>query len=136
MKDLHIKGIETSISIKAVTGNTNANCFAIDGLFDCSFKGPYNSSKLRKIFLPKTYSQRNLPVDINEIPTQTKIKKWDYLNKMHSFRPQEDEKIKIKILIGGNCLSPLEPVEVIPGRHGGPYTFRRNLGWCVTDSLE
>ena len=48
-----------------------------------------------------TYSQRNLPVNINEVPTPTKIKKWYYLNKIHSFIPQEDEKI-IEILIGGN----------------------------------
>ena len=41
----------------------------------------------------------------------------------------------IGLLIGADCAKALEPQEVIPSKNGGPFTFKRTLGWCVVGPL-
>lgn len=35
------------------------------------------------------------------------------------------------MLIGAKCIKSLEPMEIISSRNGGPYAYRKNLGWCI-----
>ena len=59
---------------------------------------------------------KEIPVDSCEIITATKLKKWDYLEKI--FKKLGDiEDISVDLLIGANCLEALEPVEVIHSMH-------------------
>jgi len=65
-----------------------------------------NMNQSERISLPRTYSQKLLPLKVDEIPTPKKLRRWSYLNRIHPFIPQDvkDVKdVKIKLLIGGNC---------------------------------
>ena len=52
-----------------------------------------------------------------------------------SIKTCQDDDLKIRILIGGNCSKAIEPIEVIPSQEGGPYTFRTILSWCIVGLL-
>lgn len=88
-----------------------------------------------KIQLPKTYSRSFIPVDKDEIPSPSKLRRWTYLEKIHPFLQQDDDDLDVGLLIGGNCPRVLEPIEVIPCQDDGPYAFRSALGWCVTGPI-
>ena len=85
----------------------------------------------QKLKLPKMYSRKSLPVDIEEVPTPEKVKRWSYLESTHPYLPKDEEKIEVGLLIGGNFPAAVEPVETISSQHGGPYAFRTSIGWCV-----
>ena len=38
---------------------------------------------------------------------------------------------EVKILIDGNCMEVLEPMEIISSRNGRSHTYRTKLGWCI-----
>jgi len=131
LNELNIRGVGTSISITTIAGEISEPSIAVDGLQIT------NMNQSARISLPRTYSQKLLPVEVDEIPIPKKLRRWSYLDRIHPFIPQDvkDVKdVKIKLLIGGNCPRALEPLEIIPSKGGGPYAFRSKLGWCVTGS--
>ena len=130
LQTLGVKGTETSISITTIAGKVNEKCKAIDGL---SVKRKGDTS--RWIDLPRTFTQSHFPVDDCEVPTPRKIQKWNYLDRIQSHIPQNEEKVNVMLLIGGNCPVALEPVEVIKSQKGGPYAVRTILGWCITGPI-
>ena len=74
-------------------------------------------------------------MDSCEITTAMKLKKWDYLEKIsNEFGDNED--ISVDLLMGGNCLEALRPVEVIRRQNDGPCTIRTSLGWCVVGPIK
>ena len=62
--------------------------------------------------LPRAYSQEELSVDNKEIATAERLKKWKYLDKL-KFVMSVDDKKEVSILVRANCVSALEPKEVI-----------------------
>ena len=86
--------------------------------------------------LPYTYSRSFLAVGPEEIPTPSRIRPWDYLERLASIIPDYDPAIPIGLMIGGNCPKANEVVEIIPSVGDGPYAKRTRLGWCVIGPIE
>ena len=42
---------------------------------------------------------------------------------------------EVSLIIGANCVRALEPREVISSQNGGPYAFKRLLGWCIVGPM-
>ena len=131
LDQLKIRGAATKISIKTMSGSTTEESRCVNNLV---VSAPQNSEI--KICLPKTYSRSFIPVDKDEIPTPSKVKRWKYLDVIHPFLQQEDDNMEVGILIGGNCPRALEPLKVIPCQGDGPYAFKSALGWCVTGPIR
>ena len=114
------------ISTKTMTGEEREKCIAVDGLVINGL-----GKEGQKVKLPKTYSRKSLPVDIEEVPTPEKVKRWNYLQSNHPYLPKDEDNVEIGLLIGGNCPVALEPVETTSSQHGGPYAFRTSFGWIT-----
>ena len=68
--------------------------------------------------LPRLFSQDDLPVASDEIPTPENIQQWKYLVPEMKL----DRNLDIKLLIGSNCLKIFEPQEVISSLGDGPQS--------------
>lgn len=130
LEELNVPTIQTTISIKTMTGETTERCKSINNL---QVSAVEDSSK--RLNLPRVFSRKFLPVDKEEIPTPNKVAKWSYLNEIHKNLQQDEDETDIGILIGANCPRALEPIEIIPSQGNGPYAFRSVLGWCVTGPI-
>ena len=128
-RQLGVQSIPATIQIKSINGEVQENCRAVDELYVSDVT---NNNVIR---LPRTYSQKSLPVDSDDVPTPGKIVKWKYLDCIHPYLPQDDVTHEIGILIGGNCPLALEPVETIASENGGPYAYRSKLGWCIAGPI-
>ena len=81
------------------------------------------------------FSQDDLPVASDEIPTPENIQQWKYLHRIIP-KMKMDRNLDVKLLIGANCLKALEPQEVISSQSDGSYTFKVKLGWCVVEPIS
>ena len=124
--ELDADGVSTTVAIKTLTGETSSQCKIVRGLQISSSNENHPTLKL-----PPCYTQSELHVETEEVPTPSKVKGWKYLNSIKEYLPQDDEDVDIGILIGGNCPLALEPTEVIPSGNGGPYAYKTKLGWCI-----
>ena len=81
------------------------------------------------------FSQDDLPVASDKIPTPENIYQWKYL---HRIIPEMkmDRNLDVKLLICANCLKALEPQEVTSSQGDGPYAFKTKLGWCVVGPIS
>ena len=73
-------------------------------------------------------------MDRSKVATPTKVKQWQYLEKISSFL-EENDNISVDLLIGANCIEALQPLEVIPSQQDGPYAYRTILGWSVVGPI-
>ena len=62
--------------------------------------------------LTSSYKKEEIPVDRSKA-TSAKLKQWQYLEKISKFLGENDN-ISVDLLIGGNCVETLQPLEVIP----------------------
>ena len=76
------------------------------------------------------YTRKEIPVDLSEVATPLKLKKWHYLDCIAG-KIASDDAVSIDVLIGANCTRPLEPINFIASKYGGPYALETVLGWCV-----
>ena len=124
-----IEGRETTLAIQTVNGSRSVTTTAVNGLvISCSTK--------HGLKLPTSYTQENIPVDLNEIPIAEKIAHWPYLNEIADYLPVCILKIPVGLLIGANMLKALEPHEVVASDGPGPYAKRSVLGWCIVGPIE
>ena len=130
-----IEGRETTLTIQTVSSSRSVSTTALNGLVSCSTKHgfPYPISNLK---LPTSYTQENIPVDLNEIPTAEKIAQWPYLNEIADYLPVCIPRIPVGLLIGANVTKALEPHEVVASDGPGPYAKRSVLGWCIDGPIE
>ena len=47
-----------------------------------------------------------------------------------------EDNLPVGLLIGGNCVKALEPLEILQSRNEGPYGFKTRLGWCVVGPVS
>ena len=109
--------------------NTSA---AIEGLKVCAVAASGKNSWEKN---PKSFSQDELPVDAEDIATQEKITKWEYLHEILQEISQLSD-VEIGLLIGANCSKALKPNKIIPSKNGGSYTLRTILGWHVVGPVH
>ena len=81
-----------------------------------------------------TYIREDVPVDVEEVATEEKARKWEHLKVIKDKLPTETN-MEIGWFIGANCLKALEPEEVLPSKDSGPFAFRTPLEWSVVGLL-
>ena len=48
----------------------------------------------------------------------------------------QDDDVHAGLLIGANCMKKLEPTRIVQSQDGGPYVYKRRLGWCVAGPIN
>ena len=81
--------------------------------------------------LPILYTRPEIPVNVEDIPTQEDVDCWPYLHDV--FIPHVDA--EIGLLIASDVPEALDPVEMRHSRDGGPYASRTRIGWAVNGPL-
>ncbi|KAL0152844.1 hypothetical protein M9458_051849, partial [Cirrhinus mrigala] len=83
-------------------------------------------------YLPEVYTQKSMPVSKANIPTQSDLVRWPYLN--HVTLPLIEA--GVELLIGANVPEALEPWQVVRGQRNGPYAVKTILGSTVNGPLK
>ena len=131
LQEIDACSTNTSLSIKTIHGERTERCRAVDDLV----VSPVYDDSIR-IHLPRTYSQSDLPVNDEDVPTKERLRRWKYLKPISSFLPSSSQNIKVGLLIGSNCPQALEPLDTIASQNNGPFAYRTRLGWCVSGPIH
>ena len=84
-----------------------------------------------KIKLPLVYSKAELPIGREDIPDQSEIADFPYLNEV----PFQFVDANVGLLIGMNVPDVLKPLEIVDSDVYGPYASRHKLGWALNGPL-
>ena len=76
-----------------------------------------------------------MPVDKEDIAKPSKLKQWNHLESIVGKMSQRED-ISIGLLIGTNCTKALEPIDIIPSKNDGPYTFKTKFDWCIVGPVN
>lgn len=125
MEQLSVRGKKTEILLRTMGHEKPVKTHVIRGLEVCSLEG--NSF----IELPEVFTQHAIPVNQENIPTETDIKGIPYLNEVH-IKPIKAE---VGLLIGTNVPQAMEPLRVINSQGKGPYAVLTYLGWTINGPL-
>ncbi|KAL1281783.1 hypothetical protein QQF64_000586 [Cirrhinus molitorella] len=83
------------------------------------------------IELPKVFTHGSIPVHAGNIPKQSDIQRWPYLQEVSIPEIEAD----VGLLIGVNCSRAMEPWRIINGQDGGPYAVKTAIGWVVNGPI-
>ena len=128
---LCIPGRETSVTIKTINGKFKSPSKAIDGL---QVSG-VNDDKSLWVPLPTTFTRDERPVDNDDITKPGQLKQWKDLEPVVN-QLNFEENMSVGLLIGANSTKTPEPIQVLPGRNGGPYALWTRLGWSVVGPVS
>ena len=136
LDDLGVQAQDAVISVDTVNGESRRKALSLEGLIVQPTSQHAEHYEKKDITLPRTYSQSHLAVDLEEIPTPSKINPWVYLHRLKERIMNYDPSIPIGLMIGGNCPKANEPLEVILSQADGPYAKRTQLGWCIIGPMS
>ena len=102
LSDLVIQGRKTSITVKTMNGAVTKSSEALEDLEVA--QGSNGKAERVWVQLPCPYTQKDLPVDSNEVATIDIIKRWGYLDKI-KVEVNTNDNIEVTLLIGTNCQS-------------------------------
>ena len=123
---LFISGREISVSIKTINGVFKSPS---RGIYSLQVPG-INDDKNLWVSLPTTFTRDQLPVDNDDKTKSGQLKKWKYSEAVVN-QLNFGGNISVGLLIQAICTKALESIQVLQDRNGGPYAFRRRLGWYV-----
>ena len=86
--------------------------------------------------LPKTYTINDMPVSHDHIPKLEFLRQWSHLDCIVSELPAYNPSLKIGLLIGSNCPSALQPLDVMPTDGSSPCAVLYRHGWTVNGPLH
>ena len=81
--------------------------------------------------LSNVFSRDKLPVTVDDIPVQSDVERWFYLQGINLPCIDTD----IEFLMGSDSPKVLESHEVLRSEDGGPYAVRTLLGWTINGPL-
>lgn len=125
-RQLNLQGRRTELELKTMSPKHQVESYLLTDLEVSSI----DSNNF--IVLPKVYTQKNIPVSTENIPTQEDVKNWHYLREVRIPSINAD----VGLLIGNNVHKALEPWHVINSRGNGPYAVKTILGWTVNGPLR
>lgn len=126
VNDLHLQGKNVNILLTTMGEQKAVSCKAVPDLEVSSLEGD------DFIELTEVFSQKDIPVSKENIPTQEDVDKWPHLQGVRIPSINAD----VGLLIGTNVVKALEPQEVIRSVKDGPYAVRTALGWTVNGPLR
>ena len=81
LKEMNLKGKGTTITVKTLNGEVTENAKLIEGL-EVSNSSDLGQGIVRWLRLPKSYTRKDIPVDINGIIKPDQLSQWKYLDKI------------------------------------------------------
>ena len=121
MKQLGVDGAKVKISLSALEKkNSPVDSYLIRDLVVSDL------DENDFVNLPILYTRPEIPVSVEDIPTQEDVDRWPYLHDV--FIPQVDA--EIGLLIASDVPEALDPVEMRHSRDGGPYASRPDQFTC------
>ncbi|KAK0155426.1 hypothetical protein N1851_002228 [Merluccius polli] len=126
MSQLNIKGRKTSILLRTMSSEKKVPTYVVSGL---EISGLYGDNFTQ---LPDVFTQREMPVTADNIPSKQDLARWPYLQKVNI--PEIDG--NIELLIGMNASKIMEPWEIINSQGEGPYAVKTLVGWVVNGPLR
>ena len=116
LKNLGISGRKTEITIKKLNGNQNMRSSVVTGL---KVSKNVHGEGVRWMNFLATFTREALPADAEEVATQEKARKWEYL-KIIADKLQRETNMEIELLKRANFSKALELEEVLPSKYGSP----------------
>ncbi len=129
-EDLQAAGNDTYLKLRTMHGTDHVKSIAVENLVVCDQNGD------NPVDLPRTYTQTDIPVSSSQIPKPELLERWSHLKPVISQLSSNKGKLNIGLLIGNNCPTALEPLNVICSRDNGPYAMQLRHGWTVNGPLE
>lgn len=122
---LGISAVETELSLTTMNcENTIKKCRQVSlQIFDLEERSCVD--------LPRVFSCAKLPVTRKDIPQQSDVNRWKYLDGIRL----SDIRSDVDLLVGNDVVKALEPKEVIESQNGGPYAVKTLLGWTINGPL-
>ena len=118
-------GKKTTLSLTTIDNENVKSQSLVVSLEVCDLSG--NNA----IELPCVFSRAKLPVSTDDIPCQSDMDRWTYLEGIQI--PHIDA--EIDLLIGNDVPEVLKPKEVKESRDGGPYAVRTLFEWTMNGPL-
>lgn len=125
MQKLNVTGRRTSLLLRTMGQEKIVPAYS---LTDLEITGLDSNDFL---MLPEIFTQKEMPVTVEDMVTPEDLTKWPYLSKIHI----PSIKANVDLLIGTNAPKIMEPWEVINSRGNGPYAIRTVLGWVINGPL-
>ena len=126
MKQLEVDGAKVKISLSTLEKkNSPVDSYLIRDLVVSDL------DENDFVNLPILYTRPEIPVNVEDIPTQEDVDRWPYLHDV--FIPHVDA--EIGLLIASDVPEALDPVEMRHSQDGGPYASRTRIGWAVNGPL-
>ena len=116
LKKLGISGRKTEITIKKLNGNQNMRSSVVTGL---KVSKNVHGEGVRWMNFLATFTREALPADAEEVATQEKARKWEYL-KIIADKLWTETNMEIELLKRANFSKALELEEVLPSKYGSP----------------
>ena len=85
------------------------------------------------IELPCVYTRPVLPINVENIPVQEDVDRWEHLKGIKL--PSLEHK-KVELLIGQDVPAVMAPIHMKKGRDREPYAVKTILGWALNGPLE
>ncbi len=126
MSQLNMKGKITNIMLKTMSHEKSMPTYVITGLEISGL------DKNNFIQLPDVFTQKEMPVTRENIPTKKDFTRWPYLQNVDI--PEIDG--NIELLIGTNASKIIEPWEIINSQGEGPYAVKTLVGWVINGPLR
>ncbi len=127
---LQARGTETQLQLRTMHGSSSSSSTVVKDLVISSMDGG------NPVELPKVFTREEIPVSAEQIPRPEVIRKWSHLQHVADQIPAYPPDLKIGMLIGTNCPSAVEPLEVAPSRGPSPFATRLHHGWTIYGPLE
>ncbi|KAI2644916.1 DNA repair protein RecO [Labeo rohita] len=130
-RKLNVKGKPTRILLSTMGQDKSGeqklmNSFVISDLEVCRLEDTMFTE------LPKVFTHSSIPVHAGNIPKQSDIQRWPYLQEVSLPEIEAD----VGLLIGVNCSRVMEPLHIINGQDGGPYAVKTAIGWVVNGPVR
>ena len=123
---LGMKDVQTALQLGTMHGQSYVKSNILTDLIvtDLNDKNPIEINKL--------FTRKFIPVEHNRIPTPEIASNWNHLRmEIPSYQPDRE----IGLLIGNNCISAHEPLQVIPSKGDCPLAVFLRHGWTVSGPL-
>ncbi|CAB4028176.1 Hypothetical predicted protein [Paramuricea clavata] len=118
-----IEGPETVIELGTMHAVEDIRTKKISGLIVSS------EDKSLDVPLPKAYSGENIPARRDQIPRVEMAINWSHMSPIANEIPEYRDDLGIGLLIGNDCVEPIKPRDVIPGKPQDPYAITTVFGW-------
>ena len=126
-RKLGIAGREVQLSLSTMTTTSKIiKCRRYNGL---QIRGLNRSIK---IDLPSVYGRNSIPINRDHIPCPEMVEDWPHLTPLsNQLTPRMS--CKVGLLLGYDCPSALEPINILcaPSGQGGPFGMETRLGWGI-----